>query len=272
MTNVLVTGGAGYLGRHVVTKLVEMGYTVQIMSRRSQPVHLASGTQWVQADLATGQGITEAVSGIDVVVHAATDPTHPKQVDVHGTQMLVENARNAGVAHIVYISIVGVDRIPFSYYQNKMLAEELIKSANISWSILRATQFHAFVDILLQAMTKPPLVAIVPTDFKAQTIDEREVAFHLCKMVDERSADCVSDLVGPQVMTLGEMAAIWMKQKGMRRVKIPLWLPGKVAQGFHKGDNTRPEELLHGNTTWSQWLQRQYPREMEGREEHVSAN
>jgi len=266
MTNVLVTGGTGHLGRQVVTKLVQMGYTARIMSRQQPPLQLSPSTQWVQANVTTGQGLIEAMSGIDVLIHAMTDPAHAKQIDVDGTRRILEKAHDAGVAHIIYISIVGIDRIPFPYYQQKHIAEEIIQQSGIPWSVLRATQFHSFVDLLLQAVTKIPLIAVVPTDFKAQTIDESEVAKRLCELVEIGPSGRVSDLGGPQVLTLGEMAKEWLKQRTMSRAILPLWLPGKVARGFRAGYNTCPEELVHGNITWSEWLQRQYHGEKERRE------
>src|SRR5438876_10035456 len=72
MTGVLVTGGTGVLGREVVPELIVAGFTVRIMSRRPRPASLLPDTEWARADLETGQGIFEAVSDIDVIVHAAT--------------------------------------------------------------------------------------------------------------------------------------------------------------------------------------------------------
>ncbi len=258
MTKVLVTGGAGTLGHHVVTRLVEMGYTARIMSRGHRPAELLPGMEWVQANLETGRGIVEAVDDIDMIVHTATNLGRAQQVDVDGTRLLMQKAREAGVAHVVYISIVGVDRIPFPYYKNKLAVEEMIEQSGIPWSILRATQFHYLVDLLLRGMTMFPLVTIVPTDFKGQTIDVSEVAAHLCSAVAAGPSGRLPDLGGPEVLTLGEMAQTWLKQRGMRRVMLPFRVPGKVAQGFRHGYNTCPEEPTRGSITWSEWLQRRY--------------
>ena len=130
MTNVLVTGGAGRLGSKVVKELTAPGYRVRIMSRKPQPANLLSATEWVQADLETGQGIADAVTGIDVVVHAASSPfKHTRRIDIDGTRLLLEQARVAGVAHVIYISIVGIDRIPYSYYRAKLAAESWSRKA-----------------------------------------------------------------------------------------------------------------------------------------------
>ena len=118
MTKVLVTGGAGMLGREVVKQLTATGSRARIMSRKRRPPDVLSATEWVQADLETGQGVADAVSEIDVVVHAASSPfRHTRQIDVDGTRFLLEQARAAGVAHVIYISIVGIDRIPYDYYR-----------------------------------------------------------------------------------------------------------------------------------------------------------
>jgi len=87
MTRVLVTGGAGVLGREIVSRLKTAGYTPRIMSRRSQPATLPSAVEWAQADVATGQGLAEAVAGVDVIVHGATSPfRHAQYVEVEGTR------------------------------------------------------------------------------------------------------------------------------------------------------------------------------------------
>ncbi|WP_199313425.1 NAD(P)H-binding protein [Leptolyngbya sp. FACHB-671] len=108
-SNILVTGGTGSLGSLVVDRLQNGSYNVQALSRSKRP-----GT--VQGDLLTGEGLEQAVEGIDVIIHCASSPTNPRQVDVEGTRRLLQAAERAGVSHIVYISIVGVDRNPFYPY------------------------------------------------------------------------------------------------------------------------------------------------------------
>ncbi len=259
MTKVLVTGGAGMLGREVVKQLTATGYRVRIMSRKRQPTNLPSTTEWVQADLETGQGIADAVTGIDVVVHAASSPfKHTRQIDVEGTRFLLEQARVAGVAHVIYISIVGIDRIPYSYYRAKLAAEELVKDSGIPWSILRATQFHYLVDLFFQAATKMPLVTLLPTDLKCQSIAESEVASRLCEIALAGPCGRLPDLGGPEVLTASQMARTWLMLRGMHRRVLPLHVPGTVAQGFRRGYNTCPEQPVRGHITWNEWVQSKY--------------
>ncbi|HKF35898.1 MAG TPA: NAD(P)H-binding protein [Ktedonobacteraceae bacterium] len=256
MTNVLVTGGAGRLGRKVVKELTATGYRVRIMSRKPQPANLLSATEWAQADLETGLGIADAVTGIDVVVHTASSPfKHTRQIDIDGTRLLLEQARVAGVAHVIYISIAGIDRIPYAYYRAKLAAEELVQKSDIPWSLLRATQFHYLVDRFFQAATKLPLVTLFPTDLQCQSVAESEVASRLCELVAAGPRGRLVDLGGPEVLTAGEMMYNWLKLRGLHRRVLPFHVPGKVAQGFRRGYNTCPDQPVHGRITWTEWVQ-----------------
>jgi uncharacterized protein YbjT (DUF2867 family) len=258
MQDVLVTGGTGNLGRQVVTKLLDAGYHVRIMSRRATPGTLRPGTDWAQADLATGQGLSEAVQGVDTIVHAASSPfLRMQQVDIDGTRRLLEQARAATVSHIVYISIVGIDRIPFSYYRDKLAAEEVVQRGELPWSILRATQFHSLLDLFLQASTKLPLVTLLPTDLRFQPIAESEVARRMCEIVQVGPGGRLPDMGGPEVQTWSELARGWLNLRNMHRTIIPLWLPGKSVQCFRLGYNTCPEQAV-GKITWAEWVKQKY--------------
>jgi len=195
---------------------------------------------------------------VDVIVHAASSPfRHTQQIDVDGTRRLLERARASTVSHIVYISIVGIDRIPFPYYKYKLAAEELVQRSGIPWSILRATQFHYLLDLILQAATKFPLVTTLPTDLHFQSVAESEVAHRLHEIVQVGPGGRLPDMGGPEVHTMGELAQSWLSLRGMRQAVIPLWLPGKSAQGFRRGYNTCPQQTV-GKITWAEWVQQKY--------------
>lgn len=258
MQNVLVTGAAGTLGRLAVTHLSAAGYRVRGMGRREVPEDLLAGVEWERADLQTGEGLVEAVRGMDVIVHVASSPfKHTWQIDVEGTRRLLNQAREAGVAHVVYISIVGIERIPFAYYQAKLAAERLIQNSGLAWSVLRATQFHSLIDLGLQALARFPLLLAVPTDLRFQLIDQDEVAQRLCEVVQAGPAGRLPDIGGPEVCSLGELTRNWLRARGMRRIVLPFRLPGKVARGFRRGDNTCPQQAA-GKRTWDEWLKQKY--------------
>jgi uncharacterized protein YbjT (DUF2867 family) len=252
MQQILVTGGAGHLGRLVVKHLSQAGYPVRGMSRRASPGEGWYGAEWKQADLVTGVGVQEAVKGMDVVVHLAGKGNW--KVDYGGTHCLVEAAQKAAISHLVFISIVGIDQVPYATGKAKLACEDLIEHSGLPWSILRATQFHYGMDFLLNVLTRLPLVALVPSDLLLQPVAEEDVAERLCEIVQAGPSGRLPDMGGPQVYTTGELAHIWLRQRGMRRAIIPLRLPGKTARAMRQGGNTCPEQAT-GTVSWEAWLQ-----------------
>ena len=252
MQQILVTGGAGHLGRLVVKHLSQAGYPVRGMSRRKSPGEGWPGAEWKQADLKTGMGVEEAVQGMDVVVHLAA--VGNSMVDAEGTRHLLGAAQKAGISHLVFMSIVGIDRVPWAGGKAKLASEDLIEHSGIPWSILRATQFHYGMDFLLSVLTRLPLVALVPTDLLLQPVAEEEVAERLCEIVQAGPSGRLPDMGGPQIFTTGELARIWLKQRGVRRTILPLRLPGKTARALRQGGNTCPQQE-RGMVSWQAWLQ-----------------
>src|SRR5215468_4773246 len=144
-TRILVTGGTGTLGSLVVSRLNGAGYGVRVLSRRT---HQAAGDiEYVSGDLLTGVGTEAAVDGVEIILHLAG----AKKGDDQATRNLVRAASGAGAKHVVYISVVGADRMPiisgvdramFGYFAMKLAAERAVAGSGIPWTTLRATQFH----------------------------------------------------------------------------------------------------------------------------------
>src|SRR4051794_6980079 len=133
MSVVLVTGGTGVLGRHVVSLARERGHDVRVLSRRP-----GAGTH--VGDLATGAGVAEAARGAELVVHAASDTRRLGRSDLEQTRRLLAAARDA--RHLLFISIVGIDAIPYAYYRRKLACERAVAASGVPHTTLRATQFH----------------------------------------------------------------------------------------------------------------------------------
>lgn len=255
---VLVTGSTGTLGRHVVRAALTARHAVRAQSRQLHADD-ASNVEWVQADLASGAGVDEMVVGADAIVHAASDPRKPEAVDVEGTRRLIEAAHTARVEHLIYVSIVGIDRIPLGYYRAKAEAERIVAESGLPHSILRATQFHAFVDQIISAVVSVPLILPLPTDFQVQSVAAAEVAGRLVRALTEGPSGRLVDFAGPERMTLGEAAVTWRAVRGVRKplVRVPLF--GAFATGFRAGHNTvaRGEQ---GTVRWEDWLARELGR------------
>ena len=143
---ILVTGGTGTLGRLVVRGLRDAGSNVRVLSRSTHEA--GDGIEFMRADLATGEGIEAAVEGVETIVHCAGSA----KGDEEKARNLVRVASRAGGApHLVYISVVGAERIPvlsgldramFGYFASKREAEKVIEESGLPFTTLRATQFH----------------------------------------------------------------------------------------------------------------------------------
>lgn len=257
MTRILVTGGKGVLGSALIPQLLKAGYQVSATSRRPPKVK-ASLVDWRRLDLTTDSDLSNVVAGIDTIVHAASNGamrTHT--IDVTGTHRLLDYAEKAGVQHFLYISIVGIDRIPFAYYKHKLAAEQHVKMAKLPWSILRITQFHSLIDMFVKPLTRLPM-ALLPTDFKFQTIAPVEAARSVLEAVQAGPGEMFPDVGGPEVFTLGDMLRPWLAARGERRWVARLPIPGQVGDGFRQGFNTVPGNR-YGKITWQEWLAEQYP-------------
>lgn len=253
--HVLVTGATGRLGKAFVPVAERAGYSARSLSRRPAPRDVSG--DWAQADLASGEGVVPALSGIDTVVHLASDPLDAAAADVEGSRRLAEAARDAGVRHFVYVSIIGIDRIPFPYYRHKLAAEVAIRESGVPHSILRCAQFHYFVDLFLRRAARFPWVLPVPGGFKVQSIATEDVAEELRNVVARGPAGLLPDLAGPEVLSLAQAARVWARARGLRRAVVPVPLLGATAAAFRAGYNTSPHRP-RGRETWLCWLQRRY--------------
>ncbi|WP_406073867.1 SDR family oxidoreductase [Micromonospora sp. NBC_01638] len=247
---VLVTGAGGHLGRAVLERLRDDGISVRPTSRRPRG---GSDVEWVVADLATGDGLAEAVTGMDAVLHLASSPrgrTH--QVDVLGTRRLVVAAGAAGVRHLVYISIVGVDRVPIPYYRHKFAAEQVIAAGPVPWSVLRATQFPQFLDDLLAASARMGPV-IGDRAVLAQPVDPGEVAARLAARLVAGPLGGIEEYGGPQVLRFDEAVRAWREARGSHRPLLPVRIPGRLGRELRAGGLVT-EALPRGVRTWADHL------------------
>lgn len=284
---VLVTGGTGALGRQVVRKLLDDGREVRVLSRRARPAGTTGGPdgadgagraggtdgagradasadrpEWARGDLLTGEGVAEAVAGVGAIVHCATASGRGKEQ--RAARSLIEAARSvangeaegsgggAGPPHLVYVSIVGVDRVPFGYYRAKLAAERLIAESGLPYTILRATQFHDLVRALLAWAAKSPVMPVPALRF--QPVDVREVAARLTELaLGAPVLGRAPDFGGPAVRDCRELARVYLAATGRRRPTVPVALPGKVFAAYRRGGHLAPERAV-GKTAFEQYL------------------
>lgn len=213
----------------------------------------------VRGDLLTGEGLDRAVEGADVIIHCASSPFRKsRQTDLGGTERLLGAASRAGVPHVVYISIVGVDRAQsYPYYRVKLETERVIESSPVPHTILRATQFHDFVLGMVRLLDRSP-VMLVPKGFLGQSVDVGEVAARLVELALSEPAGRVPELGGPEVWTLVHAAREYLRITGRaRRGIFEVPVPGKTARAFRDGALTCPDGM-RGRVSWEEFLRERW--------------
>jgi uncharacterized protein YbjT (DUF2867 family) len=252
---ILVTGGTGTLGRRVVARLRDAGCRVRALSRRRRDS--ADGIEWVTGDLATGAGIDRAVEGAVTIVHCAGS----SKGDEGKARTLVRSALGAGTSHLLYISVVGADRVPlassidralFGYFGSKRAAEHVLADSGVPWTTLRATQFHDLLFMVAEKMAKLPVIP-VPAGFRFQPIDPNEVAARLVELTLGAPAGLVPDMGGPRVHGMADLVRSYLRPIGKHRPILPVPLPGKAAAAFRAGANLAPDRAV-GRRTWEEFL------------------
>lgn len=238
MTTILVTGATSGPGAPLVERLRMAGHDVRGLSRKA-------GDDLVVGDLETGVGLDAALSGADVVVHLATN----RKKDLPDTERLLAAARAAEVKHIVFLSIVGVDDIPYFYYRDKVAIERAITASGIPFTILRATQFHSFPGEILGMLGGRLFVG----GLKIQPIGVDDVATRLAELATGEPAGRVADIGGPEILEARDILTRLQAAGRAKRRVVSIRLPGKTFAAFRAGHHLAGLPG-YGTQTFDEWL------------------
>jgi uncharacterized protein YbjT (DUF2867 family) len=255
MSTILVTGATGTLGRAVVRALVERRHRVRAYTHGA-PSALPPGVEAAQGDLRAGTGLAEATRGVDAIVHTATFFEEGYATDLEGTRHLLAAASGNGSPHVVYISIVGIERSAFSYFRAKHEVERMIEASGLPWSILRATQFHDFVrKLITSAEDAGTATMTLASGVRFQSIDKSEVAASLATLAESPAAGRVADMGGPEVLTLEDMARSYLRATGKQSAIRTEPLEGELYDAFRTDHHLAPGRAV-GRVTWEEFLGR----------------
>jgi uncharacterized protein YbjT (DUF2867 family) len=207
---IAVAGATGRVGRHVVDVLDAAGHDVVAMSRSSG------------VDVITGDGLAEALGGVDCVIDAASGPSPDQEAATEffttATRNLQDAGQRAGVRQIVMVSIIGCDRFTAGYNAAKVAHERAMLSGAIPVRILRAAQFHEFVALLVEWGTRGE-VSYVPK-LRTQLVAARTVAEALADLAVESapapgpSEAPIPEIAGPREENLVEVARLLAARRG----------------------------------------------------------
>ena len=241
---ILVTGGAGFVGSHIVRRLVSEGEKPRALVRNPEQAKQrlpAAGVEVVQGDTTRPETLDAAMQGVDTVIHAAFITAERKQgpgvnyyaTNVEGTANVVSAAKRAGAQRIVEVGGLGTKRAaPGSYMEGRYLADQSVKQSGLAWSIIGPSiQFGegaAFFTGLADLIRSAPVVPMVGSGNRTfQPIWVEDVTTCVLKMAREpESYDRRTiEVGGPEVYTYAQILDMLMATLGKRKLKVPGPLP-----------------------------------------------
>ena len=248
---IAVAGATGRVGRHTVEVLEAAGHEVVPMSRSTG------------VNVVTGEGLSEALAGVDCIVDAASWPSPDQEAATEfftaASRNLHEVGERAGVQRIVVVSIIGADRFSTGYIASKVPHERAMQAGPIPVRILRAAQFHEFVPPFLEWGRQGDVIYV--PQMRTQLVAARTVAEALAELADgstpapETPAATIPEIAGPREENLVDVARLLVARRGdsvrIEGVSDPddpehaLWGSGALLPG--------PDVVLAG-PTFEQWL------------------
>src|SRR5712672_2316534 len=186
---IVILGGTGLIGSKVVN----------LLRARGHEVVAASPSKGINS--ITGDGLTEALTGAQVVVDVTNSPSFEDKAVLEffetSTRNVLAAEAKTSVGHHVAVSIVGADRLPASgYLRAKVAQEKLIKASPIPYTIVRATQFFEFVGGIAQSATQGQTVRLPPV--LMQPIASDDVAAVVAEAALAEPLDGTVELAGPE--------------------------------------------------------------------------
>lgn len=261
MRKVLVAGGSGQLGRHVVAGLLEEGYAVRVLARRPEKMlriqanGAASGgigAEIVAGDLTVPASLRDVCAGVDVVVSCAGASMDLRSrqrdafeaVDFLGNRNLLEEAQAAGVRKFVYVSLYGAADLAGTAYagaHERFVAT--LYASGMPATVVRPTGFHGFFGEIFQMARQGRGVVLGPGTFRTNPIHEADVAACCIEAIDAdvRELPCG----GPDVLTRREIVELAFDVLG-RKPRILSVPPGvmRAAAALARPFNPRIAGLL----------------------------
>ncbi len=241
MKTIAIAGGTGMVGRLVVESVRRYGAD-PIVIARSRGV-----------DLTTGAGLDSVLENVDAVIDVTNIVTQNRRRATTffetSTRHLLEVEERHGIKHHVLLSIVGIDRVGFGYYQAKLAQEDLVRHGPVPWTILRATQFHEFATQMLGEGR----VAVIPW-MLSQPVAAQDVADELVRLATSPATGMAPELAGPQEERIPDMVRRLASARDRRPLVIAVPLPGSTGRGMRTGALLPTAPGPRGTQTFDEWL------------------
>jgi len=239
---IVVTGGTGYIGSHIVKRLVEQGRHVRVIvrnrERAEQEGRLAGlDVEWVTGDVTDRSSLESAFQGADAIIHTVAIAIEKgelsyEEINYQGTVNAVEACKTVGVRRFINLSQLGADStLPYRFLASKGKAQEYVAASGLDWTAFRPTVVWGPEDEFANSFARlvkitPIIFPIVDKNARFQPVWVEDVATAIVKSLDEPATIGKEyELGGPETLTLEEIERRTLEAVGAKRWLIPFPRP-----------------------------------------------
>lgn len=214
--SILMTGAGGFLGRRLLKRVAGTADKIVCLGRR-KPASDASNIEFIAGELLDKESCRRAVKGCDAVLHlaASTGKHRPEeyfQVNRGGSEVLLQQAKEAGVGWFCYVSTIATkfhNRFRYYYAESKQQAEELVRASGLNWTIVRPTMIFGPGSPVQEGLRRMALMPIVPIfgdgRVPVQPVFVDDAANVIAGLLDCSAPGQTVEIGGPEVLSLEEL-------------------------------------------------------------------
>jgi len=253
--DIVILGGTGFVGRHLIARLCGDGHRVTVLSRNADAHYaryLPPGAQRVTADVHDGAALAHAFAGADAVINLVgilNEQGHSGQgfrrAHSELSYLVVSACREAGVKRLLQMSALNAGRGQSHYLHTRGEAETVVKASHLDWTIFQPSVIFGADDGLLtrfrELLRFAPVLPLARAEAKFAPVYINDVVEAFVRALDNpATARQVYELYGPEVISLKKLVRQIAQAMGWRRWVIPLpdalgwvqatiaeWIPGK---------------------------------------------
>jgi uncharacterized protein YbjT (DUF2867 family) len=247
---IVVLGGTGLIGNKVVNLLRARGHEV------------VAASPSLGINSITGEGLTEALTGAQVVVDVTNSPSFEDKAVLEffetSTRNVLAAEAKTGVGHHVALSVVGSERLPASgYLRAKVAQEKLIQASAIPYTIVRATQFFEFLGRIADSATNGQTVHLPSALF--QPILSDDLAADVASIAVAKPSNGTIELAGPDALPFDEVVRQYLVAQHDPRTVVTDEEALYFGTPLTKRSLVPGENALLGSTRFADWLGRNAP-------------
>lgn len=235
---IVVTGGSGYIGSHIVKRLAKNGKPVRAMVRsetKAQREGRLDGldVEWVEADVTSPDSLQPVFEKARAVIHTVAIAIEKgtasyEEINTLGTVHVLEASRNAGVTRFINLSQLGADSgLPYRFLASKGRAQEYVAESEMEWTAFRPSVIWGPEDEFANTFAK--LAAISPIIFpnvdkkaRFEPVWVEDVVTCLVDSIDNHETIKKEyEIGGPEILTLEEIERRTLEAVGRRRLLVP---------------------------------------------------